>query len=218
MIRIAMMLVLVPTVVFALGREENYSTQNQGVYESTWDRYSHTDKVEPACSTEQRAVTRPVAKAPPRMPVTYLTNPKVAKALEAKKRAAILKAKRDLGAPAGEPTDEEIAKVNGVQPTGDVKNDTQTAFTLTLDSFAAWVQKTNRLKVGVSLGDERLTWYPLGPDHPVTATLDVAENLVGGSLNLVLVPVVRVALGLGYAHLFDTHDNTIYGVGRVRLW
>lgn len=151
--------------------------------------------------------------APARKPVTYLTNPKTARKVAAVERVKVTK-KRNLV----ELTDEELAVAAGIKANGTVDNATAPAFTFTLDSFAAWMERTEDLKVGVSLGDERLTWYPLSKDHPVTLTLDISDDLVGGSLNFVFIPVIRLALGVGYGRLFDIDENTWYVNGRVRLW
>lgn len=114
-----------------------------------------------------------------------------------------------------EPTDEELAAAVGLQESGSVVNQTQAAFLLELNSFAAWVQKSDQLKVGLALGAEPLSW---GPKQQLKLTLDVADDLVGASLNLILVPVVRLAVGAGYGRLISLHENTWYFKGSVRLW
>jgi hypothetical protein len=114
-----------------------------------------------------------------------------------------------------EPTDAELEAAAGIQLVGSVSNPTQSAFLLELNSFAAWVHKSDQLKVGLALGAEYLSW---GPQDQLKLTLDVADDLVGGSLNLILVPVVRLAVGVGYARLISWHENTWYFKGSVRLW
>lgn len=121
-------------------------------------------------------------------------------------------------------TDAEIAAVIGQnQTTGAVSNPMSSSFNWDIDSFAAWVHQANAVKLGLSV-----TALALDSNHTWRVNGDVADNLVGASLNWTGVPGIRLALGVGYGRLLgDTADaveakghskNTAYFKGSVRLW
>lgn len=107
--------------------------------------------------------------------------------------------------------------------TGEVKNEMSSAFDFNIDSFAAWVHTANAIKLGLSM-----TVFSLDQAKKWRLNGDVADNLVGISLNRTFVPGIRLALGVGYGRLLgDTADNieaqgksknTAYFKGSLRLW
>jgi hypothetical protein len=123
------------------------------------------------------------------------------------------------------PSDAEIAAAAGINvQTGAVHNPQAASFNYMVDSFAAWVQSDQSIKLGLSL-----TAFTLDPEQQRwRLNLDVADNMFGGSLNLTAVPGIRLGLGVGYGRLVGesadkalargSSRNTVFFKGFLRLW
>ena len=121
-------------------------------------------------------------------------------------------------------SDAELQQAIGQNPqTGAVKNEMSSSFNFDIDSFFAWVHQADAVKLGLSM-----TVFALDQAKKWRVNGDVADNLVGVSLNRTFVPGIRLALGVGYGRLLgDTADdieakgkskNTAYFKGSIRLW
>jgi hypothetical protein len=120
-------------------------------------------------------------------------------------------------------SDTELAQSIGLnQTTGRVDNATSDAFKLQLDSSVLFISRTDSLQLGVS----PLIWG--SPDRRLRFNLDLANDMVGASLSLVVIPVVRLSFGLGYGYLFGGQGRyldsineprqSLYLKGSFRLW
>lgn len=121
------------------------------------------------------------------------------------------------------PEDAALAGKLGLNlQTGVADNPTKKAFDFQIDSFGAYVKANNELKLGLA----PVVWKTV--DGHWAICLDVANDLVGGSLNYQFIPVIRLRAGIGYGRLLgnDAKDqdargesrNTFYLKGSIRLW
>ena len=121
------------------------------------------------------------------------------------------------------PEDQGLAETIELDPqTEEVHNPTEEAFDFSIDTFAAWVPKLDAVKLGIS----PVLWST--EDSKWAVNLDVAEDLVGGSLNHRFVDVIRLSLGLGYGYSFGSEGKALdargdsrsswYAKASLRLW
>ena len=105
----------------------------------------------------------------------------------------------------------DIAGVIGLDPkTGHVSNETESAWKFELGSSVLYTTKRQRIKLAISP-----TFWRSGKWKAAT---DLGENIVGLSINRDVIPVIRIALGVGVARDLDTHDWTLYLKGSFRTW
>lgn len=117
-----------------------------------------------------------------------------------------------------------VADKIGMQEDGVVKNDTESSYRFQIDSFAGYLFKSQQVKLGLSpvlWHDSSMTWG---------INLDVADNLIGGSVTYTVpyAHVVRLKLGAGYGILVADDGRNLraqgksrdvfYLKGSIRLW